>query len=268
MKILCPIDFSDHADIALQEAIYLCNGMNGELTLITTYEVPITTGSLISLEDVISKNRKEELTSIENRVKKLLNPDLKLKSKLIKGNPKTVISNYAKSNSMDLIVMGTQGSTNMENIILGSVTKAVIRYAEVPVLAIPLNGENSLRNGYFLLALDSDEIENKETVDILLDLCDVYDTKLDIFHVSKVEDICPIDPYIDELLSSCLNDIIVEKAKNPIKAIKKYVVDHHVNMLIMIRRKKSVFERLFLKGHTEEELFRTKIPLLVLPEIS
>ena len=267
MKILCPVDFSDHADKALQEAIYICNELNGDLTLLTTYEVPKTAGSLISLEEVIAKNRKEELSSIVNRVKDLLNPKVKLITKLVKGSPKTVISNYAKSNSIDLIVMGTQGSTNMENILLGSVTKAVIKYAEVPVLAIPIYEENTLRHGSFLLALDSDAIEHKETVAILIELCDVYDTKLDIFHVSKAEDICPIDPYIDELLSTCLKDIIIEKAKNPIKAIKKYVVDHDINMLIMIRRQKSVFERLFLKGHTEEELFRTKIPLLVLPEI-
>lgn len=52
------------------------------------------------------------------------------------GDPATEIVEYANVNDIDLIVMGTQGHGGFQRAILGSVTDAVIRTADVPVVSV------------------------------------------------------------------------------------------------------------------------------------
>jgi nucleotide-binding universal stress UspA family protein len=52
-------------------------------------------------------------------------------------NPVDAIIDFATENDIDLIVMGTQGKTGVEHVLLGSVAENVVRSAKRPVLVIP-----------------------------------------------------------------------------------------------------------------------------------
>ena len=52
------------------------------------------------------------------------------------GDPPTVIVEYADSEGIDLIVLGTAGRGGFERLLMGSVADRVIRTAPVPVLTI------------------------------------------------------------------------------------------------------------------------------------
>jgi nucleotide-binding universal stress UspA family protein len=52
------------------------------------------------------------------------------------GSPATEIATYADENGIDLIVMSTHGRSGVTRVLNGSVTEAVIRKAETPVLAL------------------------------------------------------------------------------------------------------------------------------------
>ncbi|MEZ6141080.1 MAG: universal stress protein [Zavarzinella sp.] len=51
-------------------------------------------------------------------------------------DPVDVITNYAKSNEISLIVIATHGRTGLREIIMGSVAQGVVKYAPCPVLVI------------------------------------------------------------------------------------------------------------------------------------
>ncbi|MDX1748112.1 MAG: universal stress protein, partial [Halobacteriales archaeon] len=53
-----------------------------------------------------------------------------------RGVPHRAILEYAKTNGVDLIVMGTHGRTGLDRYLLGSVTEKVVRLAESPVLTV------------------------------------------------------------------------------------------------------------------------------------
>jgi nucleotide-binding universal stress UspA family protein len=55
---------------------------------------------------------------------------------LWEGHPSTEIINFAESNDIDLIVMGTLGKTGLDRFLLGSVAEKVVRNAKVPVLVV------------------------------------------------------------------------------------------------------------------------------------
>mgnify|MGYP000011099678 FL=1 len=53
------------------------------------------------------------------------------------GDPGTEIANYAKTEKLDLVIMGTRGRDNVASVILGSVTSRVAADGSVPLLVIP-----------------------------------------------------------------------------------------------------------------------------------
>jgi len=52
------------------------------------------------------------------------------------GYPHEVILDYAETEGIDLIVMGTHGRTGLDRYLIGSVTEKVVRLSDVPVLSV------------------------------------------------------------------------------------------------------------------------------------
>lgn len=54
------------------------------------------------------------------------------------GEPAEVINEFAQENSIDLIVMATQGRTGFSRFLVGSVAEKTIRQSTIPLLIIPV----------------------------------------------------------------------------------------------------------------------------------
>ncbi|WP_049923716.1 universal stress protein [Halopiger djelfimassiliensis] len=57
------------------------------------------------------------------------------------GVPHEEILGYADEHGIDMIVMGTQGRTGLDRVLVGSVTERVVRMADVPVVTVRLTDE-------------------------------------------------------------------------------------------------------------------------------
>ncbi|MBV9178899.1 MAG: universal stress protein [Nitrososphaeraceae archaeon] len=66
----------------------------------------------------------------ENNVK--VNTEVSSKAKSIVAQ----IVDYAESNNVDLIVVGTRGRTGFKKLLLGSVASGVVTYAHCPVMVV------------------------------------------------------------------------------------------------------------------------------------
>lgn len=58
-----------------------------------------------------------------------------------RGVPHEEILAYADEHGIDMIVMGTQGRTGLDRVLVGSVTERIVRMADVPVVTVRLNDE-------------------------------------------------------------------------------------------------------------------------------
>ena len=138
-KILCPVDFSEFTDEILEYAVNIAQKYNSELHLIhiipnlnyfTPYESFFTPENLI----VVEKNMETEVNKDFDELMKKINVPAK---KIIKNGAAFVeIINYARTESMDLIIIGTHGRTGLEHILIGSVAERVLRKSPCPVLTV------------------------------------------------------------------------------------------------------------------------------------
>lgn len=67
--------------------------------------------------------------------------DLPLEVRVIRAEKAgAAIAQYAKEHNFDLIAMSTHGRTGFRALLVGSVTEAVLRHADRPVLVFPRHG--------------------------------------------------------------------------------------------------------------------------------
>lgn len=266
MKILCPTDLSEHSITALQYAVNLCNDLDAELHIITAYQVSRKASSLINIEEQIKQNTHEDLDKVIARVIPLIKNDQLPHVHVFRGEAESTILNYTNANNIDLVVMGTQGDNSLRTLLFGSVTKKIAAKTKVPVLAIPEVVKDRLQSNKILLALDDKVLNNESTFIVPKTLALKLGLKIDILHIEKPDEQFPFDPFITNYLGSTIGDVHIENGNDPVKEIKSYSEKHNIGMLIMIRREKSFFAKLFKVGNTAEEIARTNIPLMILPE--
>jgi nucleotide-binding universal stress UspA family protein len=68
---------------------------------------------------------------------RLADRQIRVRTEALEANrPAEAITDYARDNGMDLIVMATHGRTGMTRLMLGSVAQSVLHQSSVPVLLV------------------------------------------------------------------------------------------------------------------------------------
>ena len=124
-KILVSTDFSEYSDYALENASFFAKKIGGELTIL----------------HIIKNEKKIDRGEVKEKLKALKDlpflKGVKVHFLLKKGSSVSkIINKTANSIGIDLIIMGTNGTSNTEGIILGSTTENVIRKSEINVLTV------------------------------------------------------------------------------------------------------------------------------------
>lgn len=143
-KILVGLDGSKHAIEAAQEAIALANASDAELHLLTVtrpYKVSAKLRQFLEAENLLGEPKyvMDEMTSsIVSAAKELAtNAGVKKVSSVIReGKPARTLLDYAKSNSIDLIVIGARGVGDLEASLLGSVSQKVSLLSPCTVMLV------------------------------------------------------------------------------------------------------------------------------------
>ncbi|HOJ13076.1 MAG TPA: universal stress protein [Deltaproteobacteria bacterium] len=140
-KVLFPTDFSDVATKALQYVKELRQAGTREVTvlhvvdqanldLLGTYSA---VGDLVNLEREILKRASDEVGFVANELRQC---GFTVNERVMQGSPVRLILRLAEEENPSLIVVGSHGKSNLEEMLMGSVSEKVVRKARHPVLVI------------------------------------------------------------------------------------------------------------------------------------
>jgi nucleotide-binding universal stress UspA family protein len=141
-KILCPIDFSEFSQHAIDVARELASYFGAELILLNVIsDVPQAPEALSARFD-IDGYKKALVSSSRNSLKKIVrriddNNDIKVRSVALQGNPSERITREARRQDVDLIVVTSHSRGVKDGIVFGSVAERALQFAPCPVLIIP-----------------------------------------------------------------------------------------------------------------------------------
>lgn len=167
-KILVPTDFSKPASIAADVAADIARKANSELTFLHVVEEAV--GNSLNVEGQVAAggNWEEKLFTMKliERGQKQLNKlvddpkfeGIKVKKELRIGSAFHGMNTIISEKKVDLVVMGTAGRSDLEQMIIGSNTEKVVRMSHCPVLTVhekPASKE--FKDIVYATSMDKDE---------------------------------------------------------------------------------------------------------------
>jgi len=138
-KILVPLDFSKHADAALDLAIELAKEQGAEIHLVHAYELPtaVTMAYGVAIPQAVWDGIQEAAVArLDEGRTRVEAAGLRAKTHLATAPAADAITSAAATIGADLIVMGTRGLGGLKHVLLGSVAERTIRTAPCPVLTV------------------------------------------------------------------------------------------------------------------------------------
>jgi nucleotide-binding universal stress UspA family protein len=145
-KILALIDFSDTTSLVFKTAIEVARAFGAKLTLLhaatpdSDFEGSEMRRDFSRKGVAVSLRRQRRalrLMALECKASSVLATPMLVRSGSSRGTPKRKILQEVAHRKPDIIVVGSHGHGAVHRFILGSISAAVIRAADCPVLVVP-----------------------------------------------------------------------------------------------------------------------------------
>ncbi len=141
-KILVPCDFSACAVEAYQFARSIAAKSKGEIHVLKAIDLPVMMVAGFDVQPYVydpnlirdlEKDAREKFDKMQERFGK---DSLPVTFHVNYEQPAVAIRKFIEKNGIDLVVMGTKGSSGLNEYLIGSNTEKVVRWSKVPVFAV------------------------------------------------------------------------------------------------------------------------------------
>ncbi len=264
-NILVPTDFSEVADNAYRYAVAFAAPFQSDIEVLHVFRPHID--SYMNDSMMLDELRKAAGNRLQKNID-AVTTDLKLSPRLEIGFPIDTICEVAKTDNIDLIVMGTHGVHNLAEQLFGSVSANVMRQGKRDVLIVP---ENQTFAGIKNIAFASDLSKNEaELLAQVALFANKFGAAIHCVHVNVQDrDLYAVTEQVFEEFGQITAPSLVVtfneiNSHSVTGGINDFIADHEIDLLVMFAHHDSVWDKLFHSSITRKMALHTKIPLLVL----
>lgn len=142
MKILVALDFSEHSDIALEQALHVA-AYSADVEFVLLWVAPPREPFLLSSDELAAdeqapadgeRDGNAAREQLEQRGARFRERDIAVTVRIASGYPDEVIVAVAEELAATLVIVGTRGLTGFKRFLLGSVAEKVVRMSPSHVL--------------------------------------------------------------------------------------------------------------------------------------
>jgi nucleotide-binding universal stress UspA family protein len=195
-RILCPIDFSDHARNALEHAIAIGRWYDATVTVLYVLSpVPVAAwgpGPVVFEPIVLTSVDRDQLLADTRAFAQTDSAKgVGIEALVREGNTSGEILAQATAMEADLVVIGTHGRSGFERLLLGSVAERVLRKATCPVMTVPARETVAVTTGPILYKRILCPVDFSESslhaLRYAMSLAQEADAQLTVLHVVEHE---------------------------------------------------------------------------------
>jgi nucleotide-binding universal stress UspA family protein len=254
----------------LEYGIKLADAVEAAITLVSVYrEMP-----MLAAEGgpVVYMTEMKQFTEQQLAVQAALyagKSGVPLDTMAVEGRVGDSILDAARKVGADMIVAGVKTDGKGIRRIFGDTLTELARRSEVPLLVIP---EESVYCApqHILLADDIEAGADPHLLDVLLEVATVFHSQVHVARVvrKKLQEFLAImmrPPAVESLEKTVRIKYEYPVDKDVVHALDQFVDEHPAQMIVMLPHPHFAPERWFFKGHTWPMIFRTRVPLLLLP---
>lgn len=188
-RILVPCDFSSPARQAYKFAVDIASRNGGEVLVMNTIAIPVLFETTFGVQpyplDLLQSQQLEtNAREAFERMKQEYNiPGAKVSFHLVQDYLLSGIRDFIDNKQVDLVVMGTSGSSGIEEFFIGSNTEKVVRFAKVPVIAVPAAATIPMKVKRILFP-NTVELNQPRLAEAVRQLQTFFDATVDILYIN------------------------------------------------------------------------------------
>ncbi len=134
-RILVPVDGSETADKAVEEAAVLAQAYNAEIHIL--YVANINQLAINAcLSDAILEAVNKAGNEILEKAAKRIPDNINVVTTSETGSPAVTITDFADEIKADLVIIGSRGLGLVKGVLLGSVSQYVVEHAPCPAVVV------------------------------------------------------------------------------------------------------------------------------------
>jgi len=274
-KILFPTDFSAIANNAFLYALKMADTLEAEIVLLHTFDLPIIDNAEMPMnfKEIYDTLEVQQMSSFKEHIPNLKDiasynnlEHIKLSHILKSGDLIYAMKETVAEQNISLVVMGTSGTSNWFESLLGSNAGEALTMLTVPVLSVPFETEyHKIKTiAFTTLYREKDMIALKKVMDIASKL----NASVKCLYVKKSGSEITDDQIA--LWEARCNQWPIQFFVIPHDDVRETIQDflhsQHIDLLTMLTEKRGFFEDLFSTSLTQKLSYKLDIPIMALHE--
>jgi nucleotide-binding universal stress UspA family protein len=135
-NVLMGTDFSPASQVALMEAVHLCQASKAKLILLHVVEPGLFAHRPVRRQDDAADLARQTKKQLDELLATVLREGVAAEPLLLEGRAAVRILDTIAQQEIDLAVLGTQGFRGLERLVFGSTAEEVLRSASCPVITV------------------------------------------------------------------------------------------------------------------------------------
>jgi nucleotide-binding universal stress UspA family protein len=266
LKIVLLTDFSPLSKLAIHYALKMASKLEAEFAIFSIVRVdglPKSNMRLKQLEKTLMDVAEEEGKSLLKELKSKTNFPIQFKA-VRAHTVSDFIKRYTEKNYTNLVVMGSQGASQLKKATFGGTTVSVIDSIYSPVLAIPKLAEFKDFK-HVVYATDLKNVQKE--LDLLIPFAKIFGSYIHVVHVismidkkveaqkTAAEEAIKKTGYANIDFKLVIDDNIPE-------SIDHFIREKKADLLTTFTHELSLYEKLFGLSVTRKLAYQGTIPLL------
>ena len=274
--ILFPTDFSEVAKNAFVYALNFAKQYNSKIIVLHQYQLPIVHSDALplSIKEVYDSIEFQNFENFKSHVPKLKQiaqdhnmSDINLQYVMTQGELISNIQEIVNKESVDVIIMGTQGASGLKEIFLGSNAGNIIANVDCLIISVP---HMAVFKGFNHIMFSTRFREkDKAALKKLILIAQNFDATIHIVNVTQ--NISKANELLAEwqtLFNENFVKFYVLESQQVIKTLIHFTTSHAIDLMAMLHYKKSFLQELFNTSYTQKMSNHAQIPLLSINELN
>jgi nucleotide-binding universal stress UspA family protein len=271
-QILVATDFSACASNAMEYAVQLAKTMNAAVCAIhamsSTEGIDNSVYRAIFIEDYYNNKRQFLADWASKFANDEAYKDVRISSLGEVGSLSNVLTKYIDSHEVELLVMGTMGSTGISGL-FGSNVSSMVEKTKTPTLVLPLETTFS-HTPTVTLATDFESKLSPEDIKALNELIQAFKlSKLSVLNIIETSE-WKMNEAGENNLRDLIKDTTLEfkyiHEDSPTEGIMNYLAANSTDILCVVKRHHNLVYRIFNRSTVNQVMNKSIRAVLVLHE--
>lgn len=228
-KILVPVDFSQPSENALRVAAKLAKKNNAKILTLHVVELAESlfgSGQFNVDNEEIVFFMKLAKKKFEEFLDKDFLKDVDVIHDIEVGSTTFAINDVVEKQNIDLIVMGSQGVSGIEEVMIGSNTEKVVRHSEIPVLVV----KNDIKDFNFkkVLFATNFDLKNVKAYNKAKEFADSFDAQMKLVYINMPGNQFYSSEEIRDHMRKFLNEVEIPLNNENVKIYNDYSIQEGV----------------------------------------